>query len=553
MRQLLRRICAAALILSTPASAQQMLAGPGAPANSTGNEGQYYFNTTTANIYGPKSTGTWPAFTTPGYPGGGSIVFPQTISGTTNSGGIPYFSSSTVLSSSAALAANALVIGGGAGAAPATTTTGLNVLTALGITTENSGAFVRQNGAITAGNCLKWSTTGIQDNGSACGGGGGLTVGTTTTASGAAGQIMFDTGAVLQESSGLVWDNTNKALSTLGGGVVTTSNPVINATQTWNAGAVAFSGIKLNVTDTASAATSLFEDLQVGGVQKAAILKTGEFASSLDSVGTVALSWGGAGGSSRYIGSINNGLGFWTAASSTYVLEPQAASSARAWGLHQLGAFGFAGSGGADQALDTLFTRGGAATLQFGAADAAAPVAQNLQVQSVVAGTTSVAGGNWTLTGSKSTGAVVGGDIIFKTSQANAAATVQNPTNTILTLKSSAAANTNPGRILAAGQIESSGSPPTAAGAGGTCATTTVVGGANAGTVVLSGVCAATNTVTLTFKTASATGWACFAANRNTPATLLIETSTTTTTAVLTVSGTSSVAADVMQYACTAY
>jgi hypothetical protein len=50
--------------------------------------------------------------------GGGGGAFPQTVSGTVNSGGIPYFSSATQESSSAALTANALVKGGGAGVAP---------------------------------------------------------------------------------------------------------------------------------------------------------------------------------------------------------------------------------------------------------------------------------------------------------------------------------------------------------------------------------------------------------------------------------------------------
>lgn len=79
---------------------------------------------------------------------GGSITFPQTVGGTTNSGGIPYFSNATTLSSSAALAANALVIGGGAGVAPATTTTGTGVLTALGVNVGSAGAFVTFNGAL---------------------------------------------------------------------------------------------------------------------------------------------------------------------------------------------------------------------------------------------------------------------------------------------------------------------------------------------------------------------------------------------------------------------
>jgi hypothetical protein len=48
------------------------------------------------------------------------VVFPVTVSGTVNSGGIPYFNSTTQMSSSATLAQYQLMVGGGAGAAPAT-------------------------------------------------------------------------------------------------------------------------------------------------------------------------------------------------------------------------------------------------------------------------------------------------------------------------------------------------------------------------------------------------------------------------------------------------
>jgi hypothetical protein len=48
------------------------------------------------------------------------LSFPLTVSGTTTSGGIPYFSSTTVLSSSALLASGKIVTGGGAGTAPST-------------------------------------------------------------------------------------------------------------------------------------------------------------------------------------------------------------------------------------------------------------------------------------------------------------------------------------------------------------------------------------------------------------------------------------------------
>ncbi len=51
--------------------------------------------------------------------------------------------------------------------------------------------------------------------------------------------------------------------------------PISNLTTTWNNVATTFTGIKLNVTDTASAAGSLLMDLQVGGVSRANITKTG--------------------------------------------------------------------------------------------------------------------------------------------------------------------------------------------------------------------------------------------------------------------------------------
>jgi len=50
--------------------------------------------------------------------GSGSFAFPITVSGTTTSGGIPYFSNTTTLTSSALLATNHVLLGGGAGGAP---------------------------------------------------------------------------------------------------------------------------------------------------------------------------------------------------------------------------------------------------------------------------------------------------------------------------------------------------------------------------------------------------------------------------------------------------
>lgn len=64
--------------------------------------------------------------------GGGAPSFPVTVTGTVNSGGVPYFSSTTVESSSALLTSGAFVLGGGAGGAPtATNVPGTNVLAFL--------------------------------------------------------------------------------------------------------------------------------------------------------------------------------------------------------------------------------------------------------------------------------------------------------------------------------------------------------------------------------------------------------------------------------------
>jgi hypothetical protein len=61
-------------------------------------------------------------------------------------------------------------------------------------------------------------------------------------------------------------------------GTITTSNPVLDGTQTWNDGGVTFTAHKTNITDTASASGSLLADLQVGGSSKANIRKDGALA-----------------------------------------------------------------------------------------------------------------------------------------------------------------------------------------------------------------------------------------------------------------------------------
>ena len=93
--------------------------------------------------------------------------------------------------------------------------------------------------------------------------------------------------------------------------------------------------------------------------------------------------------------------------------------------------------GGASSSFP-IVTSPTAATLQLGAADAAAPVAQTFKVQSVVAGTSNTAGTNFTIQGSAGTGTGAGGSIIFQVAPAGSSGTAQNAYADLLTLTTNA-------------------------------------------------------------------------------------------------------------------
>ena len=100
------------------------------------------------------------------------------------------------------------------------------------------------------------------------------------------------------------------------------------------------------------------------------------------------------------------------------------------------GRFAWTNTSSSRGSADLFLTRKAAASLQLGAADAAAPVAQTLSVQSVVAGTTNVAGVNLTITGSQGTGTGAGGSIIFQVAPAGSTGSTQNALATALTIAS---------------------------------------------------------------------------------------------------------------------
>lgn len=72
-----------------------------------------------------------------------------------------------------------------------------------------------------------------------------------------------------------VTDVANSSAITVNGATQTTSQPVLNLSQTWNAGGVTFTGLKFNVTDTASSGASKLLDLQNGGGSQFSVDKSG--------------------------------------------------------------------------------------------------------------------------------------------------------------------------------------------------------------------------------------------------------------------------------------
>lgn len=178
------------------------------------------------------------------------------------------------------------------------------------------------------------------------------------------------------------------------------------------------SAIKLNVTNTASANPaiadmgSLLLNLQVGGTSVFVVRRDG-------GVGFLS----GNAWFAKAATVDGNGAWVWGLPSNT---ETRVALGTNRLGLGSQ-VLGWTASVDATAALDTIIRRMAAASIAFGAADAASPVAQTLGVQSVVAGTSNAAGALWSLDGSQGTGTGAGGAIRFRTAPAGSSGSTQNP------------------------------------------------------------------------------------------------------------------------------
>lgn len=219
--------------------------------------------------------------------------------------------------------------------------------------------------------------------------------------------------------------NTFTAAQTITGGTVTASTPFLDMTQTWNNSGVTFTGLKANITDTASAAASLLMDLQVGGVSKFNVTKSGGLRSS-SSYSKTNVAFGPSDNSGfSFSGGVSyvsvGGQNIYAFHSTALIVR---ASTWIGWSA------GDPDAGGAD----AFFMRDGAASIQL-SADAVTPTTQTLKAHDGVG--TDKTGANLSIAAGNGTGTGVGGDLIFKTTAAGGGTgSTQNTPATRLTIDS---------------------------------------------------------------------------------------------------------------------
>jgi hypothetical protein len=203
---------------------------------------------------------------------------------------------------------------------------------------------------------------------------------------------------------------------------------IYNLVDTWASGGGPYTSIKMNATDNDAASASLLMDLQVGGVSRLSVAKTGTISSAATGATASVVSAANFKIYSNTYFAVESGGGI------AMTLERAANTGLRVGSTMPIGWSSTVDAW--NNAPDVLLTRRAAANLRFGAADAAAPVAQTLSVQSVVAGTTNTAGTNLTITGSQGTGTGAGGSIIFQVAPAGSSGSAQNTLVDALTISS---------------------------------------------------------------------------------------------------------------------
>ena len=414
------------------------------------------------------------------------------------------------------------------------------------------------NGSLTISGTTATITTGA---------GGGLTVGTTTIASGTNTRVLYNNAGVLGEypvsgSGNAVLSASPTLTGTLTAALITSSRLHTITQGTANEAVIASTGYSLTgssavsivdlagtlntsgspdvfalrVTDTARGGSTKFFNIYGG-----ASGTTSAF--SVDRLGVPAMGDGTSGQPVTFATGVrgtmffvygnggHNCLSLNSSLNTNWFCVGSGSGGGRIV-MPSTATFGWQSSTTqADAAPDAAFTRSAAATIQMGLADAATATAQTLKPQGVVAGTSNVAGADWTLQGSVGTGTGAGGKILFKTAPAGGSGSSQNTQVTALTIDANS-------------HLITGGSVPTI---GGSCGTSpSIVGTDHAGKVTSGSV--APSSCTVTFNKSFSNAPACIAVNETTSN--LLKTTSTTTTVVL--AGTM-VAGDVLAYVCSGW
>ena len=304
-------------------------------------------------------------------------------------------------------------------------------------------AFAQQGGGVVGippfKGCATWSSTNIlTGTGSACGGSGssGITIGTTTITSGTSGRVLYDSAGVVGElattGSGSVVLATSPTLVTPTLGVATGTSLALSGglvVGTTTIGSPISNALYLG---SATPTSANYSALTSGGVLylNAPTLNSPIVFSSADASGNAAYYHG-----SRFV--VGSGIVNGFSSTTTYSGSIDSAFSRISAGIIGVGT-GAAGSIAGGLQLTNLL--GSSGVLQLGAADASSAVAQTLQVQSVVAGTSNAAGADFTFNGSRGTGSASGGKYIVKLGYAGSTGSTQNTLGNALQLNTAAAA-----------------------------------------------------------------------------------------------------------------
>jgi hypothetical protein len=391
-----------------------------------------------------------------------------------------------------------------------------------------------------------------------------ITVGTSPIVGGTNGRLLYDNAGVVGEAAGTSFDGISVYATRFiayGAGAITSNvayglNALVSNTSGSDQVAVGQGTLAANTTginNVAVGSSALNQNTTGGGnvaVGTAALFTNttgvnnfglGAIAMLNNTIGDGNIAIGTQAAFSNIAGDNNIGLG----TSALYNVGASTTAGAFAVGISYtisfVGTTDFTLIGAASNTVGVTFTATGAGS----GTGTAFPSGTSASYNTAIGASTGVGiiyGANNTVVGARVSGLAAGltGAVIF----ASGDGTIHRDYNKTYT-----------GLWTDANPVTSTSAAPTAAGGGGTCATGAVAGNVAAGTITLTGACATTNTITLTFATAAPTGYNCDLKVRNTPAAAIGQTSVTSTTiSVFTVFGaTPTGATDVVQFVCSLY